>query len=71
MKKGVTPRPWYVERHDQDDGSINYEIWSVFTGADGTTDMHRIVTLNDEDNENARLDAALIVKAVNLREYDI
>lgn len=61
----VTPKPWYVERHDQDDGTINYEIWAVFQEKDGGTNMHRICTINDDDNEHAREDAALIVKAVN------
>jgi hypothetical protein len=49
-----------VERHDQDDGQINYEIWCQ----DAPT-YHRVVTLNDWDNENAREDAELIVRAVN------
>lgn len=61
----TTPRPWHVERHDQDDGTINYEIWAIFKSADGGTDMHRIVTLNDDDNEHAKADADLIVRAVN------
>ena len=62
----ATTRPWTVERHDQDDGTINYEIWAVFRGADGGTTMHRIATINDYDNENAKDDAAMIAKAVNL-----
>ncbi|MDE2426249.1 MAG: hypothetical protein KGO96_10135 [Elusimicrobia bacterium] len=62
---GTTPRPWYVDRCDQDDGTINYEIWSVFTAADGSTDMHRVAVINDDDNEHAKADAELIVDAVN------
>ena len=55
-----TPRPWLVERHDCDDGTINYEIW-----CQAAPTYHRVVTLNDWDNEHAREDAALIVEAVN------
>jgi hypothetical protein len=55
-----TPRPWIVERHDQEDGTINYEIW-----CQTAPHYHRVVTLNDYDNENARDDAALIAKVVN------
>jgi hypothetical protein len=55
-----TPLPWVVERHDQDDGTINYEIWSQTA-----PNYHRVVTLNDHDNENARTDAAIIVTAVS------
>lgn len=57
----ATPLPWTVERHDQEDGTISYEIWSI----NPPTTYHRIVTLNDWDNENAREDAACIVDAVN------
>lgn len=59
----ATPRPWEVERHDQDDGSISCEIWCQTAPV-----YHRVVTLNDDDNEHARSDAALIVKAVNERD---
>ena len=62
----ATPRPWTVERHDQDDGSINYEIWT--NGWVLTPAYHRVVTLSDADNERAREDAALIVRAVNAFE---
>ena len=56
----VTPGPWVVERHDQDDGTISYEIWCHIP-----LNYHRVVTLNDYDNENAKDDAELIVRAVN------
>ncbi len=58
-----TPRPWEVERHDQDDGTISYEIWCITAPT-----YHRIVTLNDDDNEAARADAALIVRSVNAHD---
>jgi len=54
-----------VERHDQDDGQINYEIWCQIA-----PNYHRVVTLNDWDNEHAREDAKLIVKSVNEAEPD-
>lgn len=63
MSKQPTPRPWIIERHDQDDGSINYEIW-----AQQAPVYHRVVTMNDWDNEAARSDSALIAKAVNERD---
>jgi hypothetical protein len=51
--------PWSVERHDDDDGSINYEIWDRKL-------YERIVTLNDfYDSKNSRKYAKLIVEAVN------
>lgn len=59
----TTPRPWVVERHDQDDGSISYEIWCQTRPY-----YHRVVTLNDWDNNHAREDADLIVRAVNATE---
>ena len=62
----ATPRPWTVERHDQDDGSINYEIWT--NGWVLIATYHRVVTLSDADNERAREDAALIVRAVNAHD---
>lgn len=57
----ATLGPWTIERHDQDDGTINYEIWAI----NPPQTYHRVVTLNDSDNENAKADAELIVRAVN------
>lgn len=53
---------WEIERHDQEDGSISYEIWD--------RDTHtRIVTLNDSyDNGNAKDLVHIIVDAVNYQE---
>ena len=60
----ATPRPWLVERHDQDDGSINYEIW-----CQESPTYTRICTISENfDSNKAREDAALIVQAVNERE---
>lgn len=53
--------PWQVERHDQDDGSISYEIWCNHPDCYG-----RITTINDRyDNEQAKLLAARIVTLHN------
>lgn len=57
----ATPGPWTVERHDQDDGTINYEIWAI----DPPAIYHRVATINDYDNEHAKDDAELIARAVN------
>ncbi len=56
--KGPTCGPFMVERHNNDDGSIAYEIW--------TTDMKlRVVRMCDDDNKNAMADAELICKLLN------
>jgi hypothetical protein len=54
---------WMVERHDQDDGSITYEIWDH-----NPETYRRITSVNDsldEEGENARKDAETIARAVN------
>lgn len=48
-KAGRT-KPWVVERHDNADGSIAYEIWTVDL-------THRICRIVDNDNPCARSDA--------------
>lgn len=64
--------PYVVERHDQDDGSITYEIW------DRRPDSYRrLCSMNErddgggeDDNGNefftAKEDAELIARALNL-----
>lgn len=42
--EAATPGPWYLERHDQEDGSIAYEVWSH-------EPYYRIISTTDEDNE--------------------
>ncbi len=63
--KGVarfTPGPWEVERHDQDDGSIEYEIWNH--SAEHYT---RIATVSDKnDDANARCNAHVMAAAPEL-----
>lgn len=73
MKIASTARkPWTVERHDQEDGSISYEVWD--TNPDS---YRRVVCLNDSDNEegrNAKRDAyaiaALSTQAIEHFEPD-
>lgn len=49
---------WRVERQDNEDGSIAYEIWTV--------DMeHRVGRFVDDDNRYARRDAEHIVALHN------
>ena len=65
--------PYVVERHDQEDGSITYEIWDYRPET-----YRRLCSLNEwndggaEDDEEehdlstAKDDAELIVRALNL-----
>jgi len=64
--------PYIVERHDQEDGSITYEIWDYRPDT-----YRRLCSLNEwndggaEDDEEHELstakdDAELIVRALNL-----
>jgi hypothetical protein len=73
LQKTYDPaRPYIMERHDQEDGSITYEVW------DHRPDTYRrLCSLNEwndggaEDDEErelstAKADADLIVRALNL-----
>lgn len=70
LRKTYDPaRPFVVERHDEDDGAINYEIW------DHRPDTYRrLCTVTEdpvedeepcEDRGRAMRDADLIVRALN------
>jgi hypothetical protein len=73
LKKTYLPRhPYVVERHDQEDGSVTYEIWDYRPDS-----YRRLCSLNEwndggmEDDEErdlstAKADAELIVRALNL-----
>lgn len=56
--KGALSKRWTVERHDNEDGSIVYEIWTVDY-------EHRICRIGDDDNRCARRDTAHIVALHN------
>lgn len=73
LKKTYSPRhPYVVERHDQDDGSITYEVWDQRPES-----YRRLCSLNEwndggyEDDEErelstAKADAELICRALNI-----
>jgi len=60
MKNRPVIGPFRVERHDQGDGSITYEIWDTFTGT-----YHCVCAINDGYHPFAKHDAELIAKALN------
>jgi len=49
---------WYVERHDDDDGTIAYEIWCL-------KPYWRVTTLYEWDNSHAHVFAEHIASAHN------
>lgn len=64
--------PYVVERHDQDDGSITYEIWDTRLDA-----YRRLCSLNEwtdggfegedgKERSTAKADAEMIARALNL-----
>ena len=58
--------PYHLERHDQDDGSITYEIWDYRPET-----YRRLCSINEYDDgasesNTTKQDAELIVKALNL-----
>lgn len=65
--------PYAIERHDEEDGSINYEIWDYRPES-----YRRLCSINDRDDSetysddnhrpehNAKSDAELIARALNL-----
>jgi hypothetical protein len=60
---GATLGPFVVERHDNDDGSIAYELWTANL-------HHRVFRMRDDDNPNAKNDAELICKLLNNQRPD-
>lgn len=68
-----TTHPYVVERHDQEDGSITYEVWDHrpdryrrLCSINEENDSH---TFSDDDKrpeDTAKSDAELIVRALNL-----
>lgn len=63
--------PFVVERYDEEDGSISYEVWDLRSGS-----YRRLCTINELDDggredENgnelstAKADAEMIVRALN------
>lgn len=56
-KQGIK-EPWAVERHDNGDGSISYEVWSGGY-------KHRVCRICERDNPTAKRDAEHIVELHN------
>ena len=63
LKKTYQPNaPYAVERHDEDDGSISYEVW------DERPESYRRVARTDDDlgrNGYAKFDAEQIARGLN------
>lgn len=72
-KRYSETHPYVIERYDQEDGSITYEIW------DHRPDTYRrVCSINDENDSSsfrdedrrpvncAKSDAEMIVRALNL-----
>lgn len=74
LTKTYSPtHPYVVERHDQEDGSITYEIWDhrpdSYRRLCSINEHNDSLEFSDEDKRpqhSARSDAALIVRALNL-----
>lgn len=65
-KRIATPPPYVVLRHDNEDGSIQYEIWN-----EGPEHYNRVASLNDRYDSLAKLNAEFIVKCVNAYKIKI
>lgn len=63
-ERSPTRGPFSVERHDNDDGSIAYEIWTH-------NFEDRVLRMVDNDNPRAKADAELICKLLNNQHPDI
>lgn len=62
-KRYSETQPFVVERHDEEDGSINYEIWDHRPNS-----YRRLCTISDEYSVTrgaAKRDAEMIARALN------
>lgn len=78
LKKTYSPsHPYTVERHDQEDGSITYEVWDnrpdTYRRLCSINDQNDSIHCQDHDDQkdnkwkvNAKSDAEMIVHALNL-----
>lgn len=73
QRKFSASHPYVVERHDQEDGSISYEIWDhrpdTYRRLCTINDFNDSCSYSDEDKRplnNAKDDAEMIVRALNL-----
>lgn len=65
--------PYLVERHDQEDGSITYEVWDhrpeSYRRLCSINEVYESRTYSDHDirpRHSAKSDADMIVRALNL-----
>lgn len=74
LQKTYSPtHPYVVERRDQEDGSITYEIWDQrpesYRRLCSINEWNDSETYNDEDKRpkhNTKSDAEMIARALNL-----
>lgn len=74
LRKTYSPNhPYVVERHDQEDGSITYEVWDLrpdsYRRLCSLNELYESLTFNDDKTRpkhNAKSDAELIARALNL-----
>jgi hypothetical protein len=72
-KRYSTTHPYVVERHDEEDGSITYEVWDLrpnsYRRLCSISEHYDSETYSDEDRRPqhcAKSDAEMIVRALNL-----
>lgn len=58
--EGVIAARFHMERHDDEDGSINYEIWDY-----DPQKYRRVATVSERLTDTALTDARMIVNALN------
>jgi hypothetical protein len=74
LTKRYSPtHPYVVERHDEENGSISYEIWDLrpdtYRRVCKLNELYDSNTYHDEDRRpehTAKSDAEMIVRALNL-----
>lgn len=74
LQKTYNPRhPYVVERHDQEDGSITYEVWDLrpdsYRRLCSINEHYDSLEYSDEDkrpSHSAKDDAELIARALNI-----
>jgi hypothetical protein len=52
--------PIKVERHDNEDGSISYELWDY-----GKDTYHQVCVVSEDTSDNAKAEADFVALAMN------
>jgi hypothetical protein len=60
FRRPVTVGPVDVQRQDRDDGYISYELWDT-----NPDTYHRICSVDEDDNSDAKHDSELLARALN------